>query len=1024
MADIEFYSDPGNDGPDDGYGLDDSLDGDDVYNSDYKLTPLQKLEKYMQSENVYTRQMVARGLLDTLRAVEEMDEEVFPVFNAMVKLSQDSDPIVRSELMEQVPHLAVYCQDNLELYDKAISSYLLPMVVRYLNDQNNQVRKTSQAALLVLMEQELICKEDVEDQVVGVILDLASPDSLDDYRTEAVALMSKMAPLLGTDMTERLFLLRFCEMCTDPLFHVRKVCAANFGDICKVAGQDNTEKHLLPKFYYLCEDGVWGVRKACAECFMVVSCSCSQDVRKGELANLFVNLLCDLSRWVRMAAFQQLGPFISTFADPGLTGLYVNEDGILSVQMEHIQNIEKIKAIGEKLEHESKQIQESGLTEETDEETKEGAVTGNTCDINMDLSEMDTNTEIIVSTCATKERSSSEEELSLEEIRAQEYLSKKASQSEKTSEDANPDSNDLSSPNSSNVERSENLALTGAESSLPSKSAAGDDDGHQATEEEDNCDKCSAGEEESIRSSLGSEEGDTKAVCDSVDQNKSNSEEEHIHSDSPISDFNSFTFWRDPLPEVSLDLDITSDNQNVSLRTPMENECEPINNDHRSLSPASATNQLYSETGVRIHTANINTVSEESVNNIGSTHVLGQNLNEVMDGIVHDYGFIDSFSELSVLPLTDISGSSLGYIDSDSSPDIAETMDEATLAQMQDIVPQSLLESYLGMVDPSRAQTVDTEITKYCAYNLPAVAYTLGRKNWNCIKVLYEKLASDMQWKVRRTLAFSIHEMALILGDEITHRDLVPVFDGFLKDLDEVKIGVLKHLADFLRLLKPEVRRQYLTKLPGFLNTDNTRNWRFRLELAEQLIMTSELFSSVEISQHLLPICVSLMEDKVAEVRLIAYKLMSAMVKRLAYEDEKLTESLLNELLSKFAKSSKWVGRQTFTQMCLAILEDEALPLDMFSKILLPSLLNISHDPVPNVRLLLSQVMSGQIIPREVFTLDSHPQHQEIFNTLERLKVDSDKDVRYFANPVPEQTILGEYEDDAIEDIDVETLPV
>lgn len=49
------------------------------------------------------------------------------------------------------------------------------------------------------------------------------------------------------------------------------------------------------------------------------------------------------------------------------------------------------------------------------------------------------------------------------------------------------------------------------------------------------------------------------------------------------------------------------------------------------------------------------------------------------------------------------------------------------------------------MVDPSRAQTVDTEITKHCAYNLPAVAYTLGRSNWNCIKVLYEKLASDMQ---------------------------------------------------------------------------------------------------------------------------------------------------------------------------------------------------------------------------------------------------------------------------------------
>jgi serine/threonine-protein phosphatase 4 regulatory subunit 1 len=57
------------------------------------------------------------------------------------------------------------------------------------------------------------------------------------------------------------------------------------------------------------------------------------------------------------------------------------------------------------------------------------------------------------------------------------------------------------------------------------------------------------------------------------------------------------------------------------------------------------------------------------------------------------------------------------------------------------------------------------------------------------------------QWKVRRTLAFSIHELAVILGEDITHRDLVPVFDGFLKDLDEVRIGILRHLADFLRVI-------------------------------------------------------------------------------------------------------------------------------------------------------------------------------------------------------------------------------
>lgn len=39
---------------------------------------------------------------------------------------------------------------------------------------------------------------------------------------------------------------------------------------------------------------------------------------------------------------------------------------------------------------------------------------------------------------------------------------------------------------------------------------------------------------------------------------------------------------------------------------------------------------------------------------------------------------------------------------------------------------------------------------------------------------------------MRRTLAFSIHDLAFILGEEICVNDLVPVFNGFLKDLDEV----------------------------------------------------------------------------------------------------------------------------------------------------------------------------------------------------------------------------------------------
>ena len=67
---------------------------------------------------------------------------------------------------------------------------------------------------------------------------------------------------------------------------------------------------------------------------------------------------------------------------------------------------------------------------------------------------------------------------------------------------------------------------------------------------------------------------------------------------------------------------------------------------------------------------------------------------------------------------------------------------------LQNVITQQLLDQYLSMTDPARAQTVDTEIAKHCAFSLPGVALTLGRQNWHCLKDTYETLATDVQ--VRR----------------------------------------------------------------------------------------------------------------------------------------------------------------------------------------------------------------------------------------------------------------------------------
>ena len=107
-----------------------------------------------------------------------------------------AEPSVRAELMEQVPHIAMYCQEFKSKLSHVVPESLLPMVVKFLTDFDIQVRKTSQAALLVLLEQGLVEKNDVKEQVCPVIIRLTEADSLDDYRTEAVAVSALFLKIL------------------------------------------------------------------------------------------------------------------------------------------------------------------------------------------------------------------------------------------------------------------------------------------------------------------------------------------------------------------------------------------------------------------------------------------------------------------------------------------------------------------------------------------------------------------------------------------------------------------------------------------------------------------------------------------------------------------------------------------------------------------------------------------------------------------------------------------------------------
>ncbi|XP_061065771.1 putative serine/threonine-protein phosphatase 4 regulatory subunit 1-like [Eubalaena glacialis] len=304
----------------------------DVLDQD-NLPALARLEKYTFSGNIFSRQIIARGLLDLFRDFSNNEEDFITVVEIMVRLSEDAEPTVRAELLEQIPPVAIFLQENRSDFPVVLSERLVPIVVRCLTDPDNQVRKSSQEVLLILLEQDLIFQHDIESKVCPVLLALPAPDSDDEYRAEAVSIICKLASVLSKSTVERLLLPQFCELCGDgKLAQVRKVYATNFGDICHAVGQEATEKFLLPKFFELCSDDAWGMRKACAECFMAVSHNTSPEGHRARLSRLLITPISDPCRWVRQAAFESLGPFIFTFANPSRAGLYIREDGTLSIR--------------------------------------------------------------------------------------------------------------------------------------------------------------------------------------------------------------------------------------------------------------------------------------------------------------------------------------------------------------------------------------------------------------------------------------------------------------------------------------------------------------------------------------------------------------------------------------------------------------------------------------------------------------------------------------------------------------------
>ncbi|KAI6653672.1 Integrator complex subunit 3 isoform X2 [Oopsacas minuta] len=777
---------------------DDELDGtedDDIETSplDYKspeelMSALERVNKTYSSDNMIERENSAKELGEACALVtSEQTEELKSFIDIVHTLATDPEIYVRQIVAEQTAVILERLQLDTENSDEYLT--LLDVLVQFCSDSDQKVRHNNHNAIISLISGSKY-KDDMMRLCCDTIKKLSSKDSPFQIKADAILLLSRLVPYMESQILMQEFSDLFTEFTHDTMHDVRRAFAYACKDLCPVLGVANTEKSIVYLFLHLCLDDFWSVRKACCEVFDKVSGSCTEATRENELTEHFLKLLADNSRWVRKAAFESLGPFLTTFYNP--------DDDIKETQ--------------------------SSDTEQ---------------DITLDPETFDTPTA-------------------------------------EASEDVNETIQTESDSNNDTI-------------IMPEQDISKDD---------------------------------------SID-------------DSDGSDFTYFTYWRHPVPSLG------------------ESELE----------------ELLAETLIK---------------------------NEPFPR--HDFGLEDPFGEREdeILESSDFDQSwdfhkCLKQNEENIDMSLELSIDDPIppLVYNQKRVPPKLLVEYLLMIDQKKIQHVDTDLPMKCAYSLPGVAITLGKENWPCIKSLYINLASELQWKIRRCLACSLHCLAQIYGADITSTDLLSVFDTFLKDIDEVKSGIILHIGEFLKILPRDICLKYGPTLPSLKNPDNKNNWRYRLAFAEQLIPLVKQFPLERSIEYFQPLMLELGHDPVSEVRDSASKILVFMLNYVFNTDNgEYFDRLIELIITEFAHDGKWIYRLQFVKICQLILEEEdtCISIEIFSEKLMRDLLTLAKDKVPNIRLtighLLYKIYNSEEWVKEIENTTG------LSRTMESLKEDNDQDVR------------------------------
>ena len=240
------------------------------------------------------------------------------------------------------------------------------------------------------------------------------------------------------------------------------------------------------------------------------------------------------------------------------------------------------------------------------------------------------------------------------------------------------------------------------------------------------------------------------------------------------------------------------------------------------------------------------------------------------------------------------------------------------------------------------------DLAMFCAYSLPGVALSLGKDQWGrSLRRVFLTLIENPQPRVRRTLAYSLHILAQILGPNMSEEELLNAFDTLLHDVDEVRIGVVENLAVFLRALDNPCRESFLVVMSEILEGVGRRNWRFRLLLANQLGFFGILFSPPATVSVVQSLVFKMLHDQVATVRKAGAKWVGTIANRLEGKFD-WQDAFVSRLVDELGNGKSYHQRLLYIEICVVL--KKHIKLNNFERLCRPTLDRLKVDPVANVK--------------------------------------------------------------------------